>query len=89
MSAADLVELVRQALLVAFYLALPPVAAAALAGFATGVLQSTTGQSDTAVSTAPRLLAALLAVIIFGMWMVSLAAGFWHRLWSSLPQMIG
>ena len=71
------------------YVAIPPVAAAALAGFATGVLQSTTGQSDTAVSTAPRLLAALLAVIIFGMWMVSLAAGFWHRLWSSLPQMIG
>lgn len=70
------------------YVAIPPVAAAVLAGFAAGLVQSAAGQSDTAVSTAPRLLAALLATIIFGMWMVSLVAGFWHRLWTSLPQMI-
>ena len=82
-------QLVQQALLVAFYLALPPLSAAALAGFAAGVLQSATGQADQAVNVVPRLLAALLAVLIFGMWMASLVTGFWQRLWLGLPQMIG
>ena len=76
-------------LLVALYLSLPPVAAAALAGFAIGLLQSATGQSDQAVSFLPRLLAAGAAVMVFGMWMISLATGFWYRLWTSLPELVG
>jgi len=85
----DAVELLRQMLLVALYLSLPPVTAAALAGFATGLLQSATGQNDAAVSFFPRLLAAGAAVMVFGMWMVSLATGFWYRLWTSLPELVG
>lgn len=78
----------RHALLVALYLALPPLAAAALAGFAVGLLQSATGQQDQAVSVVPRLLAAGAAVLIFGMWLASLATDFCYRLWTSLPELI-
>jgi flagellar biosynthesis protein FliQ len=89
MSVTDAVELLRQMLLVALYLSLPPVAAAALAGFAVGLLQSATGQNDHTVSFFPRLVAAGAAVMVFGLWMVALATDFWYRLWTSLPELVG
>lgn len=75
-------------LLIALYLSLPPMVAAALAGFAVGLLQSATGQNDQAVSFVPRVLAAGAAVMVFGMWLISLATDFWYRLWTSLPELI-
>jgi|LSQX01.3.fsa_nt_gb flagellar biosynthetic protein FliQ len=84
----EIVELLRHTLLVAFYLALPPMTAAALAGFAVGLVQSATGQHDQAVSFVPRLLAAGGAVLIFGVWMMSLATDFCYKLWASLPELI-
>lgn len=62
--------------------------AAALAGFAVGLLQSATGQNDQAVSFVPRILAAGAAVMVFGMWLISLATDFWYRLWTSLPELV-
>ena len=76
-------------LLIALYLSLPPMVAAALAGFAVGLLQSATGQNDQAVSFVPRILAAGAAVMVFGMWLISLATDFWYRLWASLPELVG
>jgi len=75
-------------LLIALYLSLPPMVAAALAGFAVGLVQSATGQNDQAVSFVPRVLAAGAAVMVFGMWLISLATDFWYRLWTSLPELI-
>jgi len=80
--------LLRHVLLIALYLSLPPMVAAALAGFAVGLLQSATGQNDQAVSFVPRVLAAGAAVMVFGMWLISLATDFWYRLWTSLPELI-
>ncbi len=62
--------------------------AAALAGFAVGLLQSATGQNDQSVAVVVRILAAGAAVMVFGMWLVSLAGDFWYRLWSSLPELV-
>ncbi len=75
-------------LLIGLYLSLPPMVAAALAGFAVGLLQSATGQNDQAVSFVPRILAAGAAVMVFGMWLISLATDFWYRLWTSLPELV-
>lgn len=80
--------MLRHVLLIALYLSLPPMVAAALAGFAVGVLQSASGQNDQAVSFVPRILAAGAAIMVFGMWLMSLATDFWYRLWSGLPQLI-
>jgi len=80
--------LLRHVLLIGLYLSLPPMVAAALAGFAVGLLQSATGQNDQAVSFVPRILAAGAAVMVFGMWLISLATDFWYRLWTSLPELV-
>lgn len=72
----------------ALYLALPPITAAALVGFAMGLLQSATGQQDQAVSFVPRLLAAGGAVLIFGMWLAALATDFCYQLWANLPELV-
>ncbi|MFP3902690.1 MAG: flagellar biosynthetic protein FliQ [Armatimonadota bacterium] len=75
-------------ILVSMCVAAPPVAAAALVGFAMGWLQSSVGGGDSAAGTAPRLLAAGVAILIFGTWMVSLLGGFWYQLWSNIPEMV-
>ncbi len=65
------VELIRQALLTAFWMALPLLAI----GFAAGILislgQVLTSIQDTAVSSIPRLLVFLAAILTLLPWMVN------------------
>lgn len=89
MSVTHLIALIQQAVVMAMYVALPPVAAAAAAGYAMGWLQGAVGSGDPAVGTAPRLLAAGIAVLIFGTWMLSMVGGYWHELWRSIPELVG
>ena len=89
MNAAELMQLIQQATLLSIYAAGPPVAAAAAAGFAMGWLQGAVGSADASVGIAPRLLAAGVAVLIFGTWMLSLIGGYWRHLWRSLPELVG
>ncbi len=83
-----MLELAQRALLVAFYVALPLLAAAVAAGLAMAAVQSALRQSDTTVSTVPKLLAAGGALLVFGGWMVAVLGGFWVDLWTSLPEMM-
>ena len=89
MSVDHLIAIIQQALLVAMYVALPPLLAAAAVGYAMGWLQGAVGSGDPAVGTAPRLLAAGVALLVFGTWMLSMVGGYWHKLWHSIPELIG
>jgi flagellar biosynthetic protein FliQ len=89
MNPGELVALVQQAVVMAMYLAVPPLLAAAAAGWAIGWLQGSIGSADAAVGTAPRLLAAGLAALVFGAWMLSLIGGYWFELWRSIPELVG
>lgn len=83
-----MLELAQRALLVAFYVALPVLAAAVAAGLAVTAVRSALRQNDATVSTVPRLLAAGGALLIFGGWMAAVLGGFWLDLWTSLPEMM-
>ena len=62
------VSLGQRALELALSVSLPPVLAAMAAGLVSAVLQSVTQVQDSTLSSVPRLLAALAALIATGRW---------------------
>jgi flagellar biosynthesis protein FliQ len=71
MSSAEVVELVRGALMAAFWLALPLLSIGFTAGIAISLTQVLTSIQDTAVNSVPRLLIFLAAILTLLPWMVS------------------
>jgi flagellar biosynthetic protein FliQ len=71
MSAAEVVELIRGALMMAFWLALPLLSIGFTAGIAISLTQVLTSIQDTAVNSVPRLLIFLGAILSLMPWMVS------------------
>jgi flagellar biosynthetic protein FliQ len=64
------VELVRQALLTAFWLSAPLLAVGFVAGAAISLVQIATSMQDNAFSTIPRLVAFVAALLFLMPWML-------------------
>ena len=64
------VEIMREALLTAFWLAAPLLAIGFAAGIAVSLVQIATSMQDNAFSTVPRLMAFLAALLLSMPWMV-------------------
>jgi flagellar biosynthetic protein FliQ len=74
MNSDSIVQIVRDALMMAFWLSAPVLLAGFVAGIVMSLLQIVTSIQDTAFSTVPRL-AAVLAVLILAMpWMLQKAS---------------
>ena len=82
------VELAQRALVVAACAAAPVLAIVLAVGVVVNLAQAATAQSDPTTATVPRLLAAALAVALFGAWMLSLLTGFWSELWFNIPHFL-
>jgi flagellar biosynthetic protein FliQ len=82
MAAADLTEILEQALVLALMCSLPALAASLLAGFGTSLLQLYTRLSEPAVTQVPRILAVLLAVLAAAPWISGRVTRFAERVWS-------
>ena len=81
-------QLLQGALLTALWVSLPVVLAAVLVGLLAGNLQGLLGQSDPVAQTPPRLLAALVALLVFGVWMVALLAHYWSSVWPQAARLV-
>jgi flagellar biosynthesis protein FliQ len=79
----EVISLAQGALLVAAIVSLPVLVAITGAGLLAGVLQSWLGHTDPATLVGPRLVGALLAVLLFGSWMLVYTADYWVRLWQA------
>jgi flagellar biosynthetic protein FliQ len=76
MNSDSVVQIVRDALMMAFWLSAPVLLAGFVAGIVMSLLQIVTSIQDTAFSTVPRL-AAVLAVLILAMpWMLQKASAY-------------
>lgn len=64
------VDIVRQALMTTFWLALPLLAIGFVVGVAISLLQIVTSMQDSAFSTVPRLAAFLVGLLLFLPWML-------------------
>lgn len=82
-------QLLQGALLMALWVGLPVVTAVAVVGLLTGGLQGWLGQGDPVLQTPPRLLAALVALLLFGAWMLALLAHYWSHVWPQAAALAG
>lgn len=74
MNADSVVQIVRDALMMAFWLAAPVLIVGFLAGIIMSLLQIVTSIQDTAFSTVPRLAAVLAILIAIMPWMLHKAS---------------
>ncbi len=71
MNSAQVVQILRDALMAAFWLSLPLLAVGFVAGILISLLQVLTSIQDTAFSTVPRLVIYLFAILAVLPWMVN------------------
>ncbi len=70
MSPTSVVEIVRNALMTAFWLAAPLLALGFVAGIAVSLVQIATSLQDNTVGTVPRLIAFLVGLLLFLPWLL-------------------
>lgn len=76
MTPDSVVQIVRDTLMTAFWLAAPLLAIGFAAGVAVSLVQIATSMQDNAFSTVPRLLAFLVAILILLPWMLQRTIGY-------------
>ena len=82
------VNLIQNALLMAYWLALPLLGCISIAGVVGGAVQGSLGHSDPSTLVAVKLLAGGVALLFFGTWMVSFMGGYWSSLWPFAASLI-
>ena len=70
MTPDSVVQIIREALMVVFWLAAPLLAIGFVAGIAVSLVQIATSMQDTAFSTVPRLIAFLAGLLLLMPWML-------------------
>jgi len=70
MTPDTVVQIVRQTLMTAFWLAAPLLAVGFIAGIVVSLVQIATSMQDNAFSTVPRLVAFLTAILLLLPWML-------------------
>jgi len=88
MTPESLIDVLRQALQVAIMLAGPALLFGLVAGVAVSVFQATTQINDMTLVFVPKALATILALILFGSWMLQMYINFTRDIITNLPTMI-
>jgi flagellar biosynthesis protein FliQ len=86
MTPETVVDVLRQALLTAFWLAAPVLLAGFIAGIVISLVQIVTSIQDPAFNTVPRLVVFLAALVAVMPWMLSRTMSYTIRLFSDLGQ---
>jgi flagellar biosynthetic protein FliQ len=86
MSSAAAVDLFRQALLTAFWIAFPLLAIGFVVGMVISIVQVITSMQDASFSTVPRLTVFLLGTMVLLPWMLSRMVGYTLALFGDLAR---
>jgi len=78
------VDIIRQTLLTAFWLAAPLLAVGFAAGVGISLVQIATSMQDNAFSTIPRLVAFLVSLLLLMPWLIQKSVSYTVTLWSDL-----
>jgi flagellar biosynthetic protein FliQ len=86
MNPASAVEIIRHTLMATFWLSAPLLAIGLIAGVIMSLVQIVTSIQDTAFSTAPRLVAFLVGIIVLLPWMLTKLMEFTIGIFGDLPR---
>jgi flagellar biosynthetic protein FliQ len=89
MTPETLIDVLRGGLQVGGIIAAPAILFGLIAGVAVSIFQATTQINDFTLVFVPKVLATLLALILFGSWMLQMYINFTRQMIISLPTLIG
>ena len=82
---AWLLQVVREGLLLAVILSLPPLLASVVVGLLMGLLQAMTQLQEQTLSFVPKLIAVFAALLLAGPWIIAQATRFAQTLLAAIP----
>ena len=85
MDAGSAIDLTRQTILLIVLLAAPVLAVGLVVGFVVSLAQAVTQLQDQTLSFVPKIIAMLLALALFGPWMIGRIVEFSRDMFSTLP----
>ncbi|WP_408954538.1 flagellar biosynthesis protein FliQ [Natroniella sp. ANB-PHB2] len=89
MSQTLVIEIGRKALLVTIQVAAPMLLLGMLAGLIVSIFQATTQIQEQTLSFIPKILAVLVALMVFGPWVLNVLLDFVGELFINIPSYIG
>lgn len=88
MQSEQVLDIAREALKVAVLLAGPMLAFGLLTGVVVSLFQAVTQISESTIAIIPKMLAILLAFLLFAPWMIDVITSFTVQLFESIPQAV-
>lgn len=88
MDTSVVMEIARQAILTAFYIAGPILLVSMIVGIIVSILQATTQINEQTLTFVPKLIAIALSLLIFGQWMLTKAMEFAKYLLTNVNQFV-
>jgi flagellar biosynthesis protein FliQ len=89
MDTAAVLDIGLDALVVAAKLCAPVLITALVVGFAVSLVQSVTQIQEVTLSFVPKAIAAALALLICGHWMIAELVSFTEQLFARIPSLLG
>jgi flagellar biosynthetic protein FliQ len=86
MTPGQVVEILRDALMAAFWIAMPLLAVGFISGILMSLIQVLTSIQDTAFGTVPRLLVSLVSILLLLPWLVNRSMSYTSGLISNLDK---
>ena len=88
MTSQTVIDIMQEAFKVAMFLALPALGFALVTGVLVSVFQSVTSIQEQTLIFVPKILAVILAIVVFFSWMLNTILTFTERLFLLIPHLI-
>jgi flagellar biosynthesis protein FliQ len=82
-------EVGKQAIWVFLLVATPVLLTALVVGLVVSIFQAATSINEATLSFIPKLVAMFVTLVIAGPWMIQILTDYIHRLFESIPQIVG
>jgi flagellar biosynthetic protein FliQ len=89
MDTTAVLDIGMDALILAAKLSAPVLVTALVVGFVVSLVQSVTQIQEVTLSFVPKAIAAAIALMVAGHWMIAELVSFTHELFSRIPALVG
>ena len=83
------INLVMEAMSLAFKIAMPLLLAGLVVGLIVSVFQAVTQIQEQTLSFIPKIIAIAAVLVILGPWMLGQVLSYTNNLWESIPRLVG
>jgi len=88
MNTEHVLDIFRQAIKITLLLSAPMLVFGLVVGVLTNIFQAITQISESTLAIVPKLLAMVLALVLFAPWMMDLAIDFTTQIFQAIPQIV-